>query len=318
MINKAIGGYFDLELPDHNQSHLYDNLINLNSARNCLEYILVAKKYSKIYIPYYTCDVILEPVSKLNLTYEFYDVDFNLEPLFDFSKIKHSEVFLYTNYFGIKNRYVDILSRKIPDQIIIDNAQALFSKPVSHIDTFYSPRKFIGVADGGYLHTDTKLNENFEQDKSYNRMSHLLKRIDCSAEEGYSDFCDNDRSLENQPIRKMSTLTERILSGVDFKHIIKKRRENFSFLHEKLKEKNLLNIDFDDDCIPMIYPFRTNDMEIRQKLINERIYCASYWPNVQDWCDENKNAFTLSKEIIALPIDQRYSIEHMKKILEYV
>ncbi len=68
-------------------------------------------------------------------------------------------------------------------------------------------------------------------------MSHLLKRIDLSAEQGYTDFSENDKSLENQPIKRMSNLTERILSGIDYQSIKKQRKENFLFLHETLKKK---------------------------------------------------------------------------------
>ena len=149
-------------------------------------------------------------------------------------------------------------------------------------------------------------------------MSHLLKRIDLSAEQGYSDFCQNDKSLENQPIKIMSNLTKKILSSIDYVKIINRRKENFNCLHESLKSQNLLTIEIDDDSVPMVYPFRIHDKNLRQKLINERIYCATYWPNVLSWCNEDKNAYTLTKEIIALPIDQRYSINEMKKILECI
>ncbi len=84
MSTKSIGGYFELELP--NTVNNWDkDFIELNSARNCLEYILLARKSTKIYLAYYTCDVLLEPIKKLNINYEFYDIDFNLEPIFDYS-----------------------------------------------------------------------------------------------------------------------------------------------------------------------------------------------------------------------------------------
>ena len=318
MNNKAIGGYFELEIPFNGSSYQSDDFITLNSARNCLEYILRAKKGSKIYLPYYTCDVILEPIEKLSLDYEFYDVDFNLEPIFDYSRIKNNEFFLYTNYFGIKDNFINELIQRIPKNIIIDNAQALFSPAIKNISQFYSPRKFVGVADGGLLHTIEKIDTDFEKDESYQRMSHLLKRIDLSAEQGYADFSENDKSLEQQPIKRMSNLTERILSGIDYQSIKKQRKENFSFLHEALKDKNLLSIELSKDSIPMIYPFRTHDENLRQNLINERVYCATYWPNVFNWCNEDKNSYILAKEIIALPIDQRYSTNEMKKILECI
>ncbi|PWN68326.1 hypothetical protein C1631_016640 [Chryseobacterium phosphatilyticum] len=318
MDTKAIGGYFELELPNNKTCYFGEDAIELNSARNCLEYILRVKAYTKIYIPYYTCDVLLQPIKKLNISYEFYDIDFNLEPLFDYSSIKDSEAFLYTNYFGIKEKFIEKLAEKITKNLILDNAQAFFSPVIQGIDTFYSPRKFFGVADGGYLYTDKQLDLVLEKDVSYDRMSHLLKRIDLSAEEGYNDFTENDNSIENQSIKAISTLTKKILSGIDFEYIRKKRKENFLFLHEILKEKNLLPIDLDEKCVPMVYPFRTLDTKLRQKLISNRIYCATYWPNVLEWSREEHNSYALTKEIIAIPVDQRYSVNDMKKILEYV
>lgn len=317
MSTKSIGGYFELELPNTVNDWGKD-FIELNSARNCLEYILLARKSTKIYLAYYTCDVLLEPIKKLNINYEFYDIDFNLEPIFDYSKIKDSEIFLYTNYFGIKDKFINILCERLFDKIVIDNAQAFFSLPITGVDTFYSPRKFVGVADGGFLSSNKRINLDFEKDESYDRMSHLLKRIDLSAEEAYLDFCTNDSSLENQPIKLMSNLTKKILSTVNFNDIKKRRKENFAFLNEKLKENNLLKIDISEDSVPMVYPFRTKNKDLKKQLINKKIYCATYWPNVFEWCSEDTNSYILAEEIIALPIDQRYSINDMKKILENV
>ena len=60
-------------------------------------------------------------------------------------------------------------------------------------------------------------------------MSHLLKRIDSSAEDGYPDFVANDKILENQEIKLMSHLTRTILLSIDFERIKKQRRENYLF-----------------------------------------------------------------------------------------
>ena len=57
MMEKAIGGYFELELPLKEEFH--KDALRLNSGKNCLEYILRARQYKKVYIPYYTCDVVL-------------------------------------------------------------------------------------------------------------------------------------------------------------------------------------------------------------------------------------------------------------------
>jgi len=66
----AIGGYFELELQKGEEYQ--KDAIPLNIGRNALELILKAKNYKKAYIPYYTCDVTLEPFNKLNVEYEFH------------------------------------------------------------------------------------------------------------------------------------------------------------------------------------------------------------------------------------------------------
>ena len=312
----SIGGYFSLELPTG--EHYHKNAIMLQTSRNCLEYVLVTKRYKKIYIPYYTCEVILEPLKRNNIEYQFYHVNELLEPVGTID-LSAGEAFLYTNYFGVKNEAVKRLSKLYGKQLIIDNAQAFFSQPVDGIDTFYSARKFFGVADGGYLYTDQKSTDTFEQDVSFDRMSHLLKRIDLSPEEAYTDFKKNDHSLNNMPVKTMSNLTDSILRGINYEKVLEKRKENFEVLHSALKDENQLPIDFTcSDMVPMVYPFWGKDITLRNKLINNKIYVATYWPNVFDWCNENDLDHTLAESIIPLPIDQRYSIDDMQQIIDVI
>ena len=71
-MQRAIGGYFGLELRDG--VHYHEDALRLNTARNCFEYILRVHKYRKVYIPYYTCEVMLEPLKKCGVLYEFYHI----------------------------------------------------------------------------------------------------------------------------------------------------------------------------------------------------------------------------------------------------
>ena len=205
---EAIGGYFSLELPLRGECHKDAN--RLNTGRNCLEYILRARGYKKVYVPYYTCEAVMEPINKLGIPYEFYHIDIHLE-IRDRFTLKADEALLYTNYFGLKQRYVEQLAEKTGSRLIVDNTQAFYAKPIQGVDTFYTCRKFFGVADGAYLYTNKLLDDDFVQDESYDRMAHLLKRIDLSAEQGFADFRKVDDGLDNQPIRKMSKLTKRII-----------------------------------------------------------------------------------------------------------
>jgi len=311
-----IGGYFELELPRGEEYHI--NAIRLNTGRNAFEYILRAKGYIKAYLPFYTCDVMLESIKKLNINYQFYTIDKQFRPIFDFSSVEDNAVFVYTNYFGLCDKLVKEVSEKCKN-LIIDNSQAFYSLPLSGVDTFYSPRKFYGIPDGAYLYTDTLLDNNFETDISHQRFEHLLGREDIGAKEFYAAFKRNDEALSNQPIKLMSKLTQKLLSGIDYKTIAKIRRENFIFLNSKLSDRNELNLNLDYSSVPMVYPFLVNEGEqLKKILILNSVFVATYWPNVLDWVDENDFEYELNERMIALPIDQRYSETDMGKIVNII
>lgn len=310
-----IGGYFELELQKGKEYH--SKAIALNTARNCLEYILRARKYKKIYIPYYTCDAVLEPLNKLQVQYEFYHINEKLEPI-DFPQLNCDEAFLYTNYFGLKQTCVESLAYKYGSNLIVDNAQAFFAPRIDGIDTFYSPRKFLGVADGGYLYTDCLLDIDLEQDYSYDRMSHLLKRIDLSAEKGYSDFKSNSKLMVMQPIKKMSKLTSCILSSINYDKIKKRRRNNYSFLGDFIGHKNNFHIQLREEDVPMIYPFYTYDVLLKRTLIENRIFVATYWPNVLKWTSVDSIEYMYADRLLAIPVDQRYTQKHLNIIIDNI
>ena len=312
---KAIGGYFGLELNKGEEYH--ENAIKLNTGRNALEYILLVNNYKKVFLPFFTCDVLLEPLNKLNIEVAFYSINKLFEPVFDYSRVKEDEAFLYTNYFGLKDNYIKRLAVNCKN-LIIDNAQSFYSKPLQGIDTFYSPRKFFGVPDGAYLYCNRQLDIDLEQDISYNRFEHLLRRIDISAEDGYPYFKENDNSLSNQPIKEMSNLTQSLLRTIDYKKPIQIRKDNFNFLHKNLKESNKLNLDEFSFISPMVYPYWTENEKLKQRLLENKIYTPTYWPNVKEWSKQNSLENTLVNEVIYLPIDQRYGGDELKGVLDIV
>lgn len=312
---QPIGGYFSLELPYGEEYH--KDAIRLNTGRNCLEYILRARKYSKVYIPFYTCEVVLEPFKKLGIPYEFYHIDINFE-IRDSLTLRADEALLYVNYYGLKQRYVEQLAEKIGEHLIIDNTQAFYAKPIAGIDTFYTCRKFFGVPDGAYLYTEKKLDDELEQDLSFDRMTSLTKRIDVGAEAGYADFRETSHRLVGQPIKLMSNLTQRLMQGIDYKMVANKRRENFQILQEQLGEKNNLELNLDEETVPMVYPLFSSDEGLREKLIENKIFVARYWPNVLEWTTKEDLEYLLASQTQPLTIDQRYGKDDMKRIIEII
>lgn len=311
---KPIGGYFELETNARQAYHA--GLIQLNTGRNSLEYILRVRKYTKVYIPYFTCDVILEPFKKLDVNYTFYHIDKQLDPIIDF-EIRENEALLYTNYFGLKESTVERLANEKLN-LIVDNAQAFYDKPLNGIDTFYSSRKFFGVPDGAYVSINMTLTENFKMDVSLDRFSHLLKRMEFDSETGYGDFLQNEKDLAGQSIKQMSLITKKLLAAIDYEAISYKRKGNFISLHNKLKKKNELNFEMPSEAVPMVYPFYVTSPGLRDYLIQNKVYVATYWLNVLDWTKPEQWEHQLTKNLIPLPVDQRYGNEDMNRIIHLI
>ena len=312
---QPIGGYFSLELPKGKEYH--KDAIRLNTGRNCLEYILKARGYKKVYLPYYTCEVVLEPFKKLGIPYEFYHIDINLE-IRDKLTLKADEALLYVNYYGLKQRYVEQLAEKMGECLIIDNTQAFYAMPIAGIDTFYTCRKFFGVPDGAYLYTEKKLDEEFEQDLSYDRMTFLNKRLDLGAEAAYGDFQELSKSLAGQLIKRMSNLTHRMMRGIDYVSVAKLRRENYIQLHRNLASSNTLDLPLEEDAVPMVYPYLTPAKGLRERLIENKIFVARYWPNVLEWTTKDDIEYLITSQMQPLPIDQRYGEEDMNRIITLI
>jgi hypothetical protein len=313
----SIGGYFGLEL-NQGMEEYHSGAINLNTGRNALEYILMVNSYNKLYIPFYTCGVILEPLLKLNIEYEFYSIDANLEPVFNYGNLKDNEGFLYTNYFGLKDDFILYLTG-ICNNIIIDNAQSFFSRPLEGVDTFYTARKFFGVSDGAYLYSEHRIAVELDFDDSSCRLGHLIKRIEHGVKNGYSDFLKTEEELKNEPIKQMSRLTNKILKSIDYNNVIKKRVHNFKYLMKELNSLNELKFELHDGFVPMVYPFLdANSSKLYSRLIGNEIFVAKYWPNVKEWVATDSFEYYLAENLLALPIDHRYEIEDMARIINLI
>lgn len=313
----SVGGYFELELSNRG-GFPHDDGVLLNSGRNALEYVLrVLGDVRYLYVPYYTCDVVMEPIEKLNIPYIFYHINQSLE-LDVLPRLNNGDYLIFTNYFGIKDEYVKRLAAHYGPQLIVDNAQAWFAEPIEGVSTIYSPRKYVGVPDGGVAFSTKHLDENlFEHDYSFERCAHLLKRIDLSPSDGYADFKATSKKLVGLPIKKMSKLTKTMLTSIDFEEIKSKRIQNYNFLHKHLDVTNLFHLPaLNSFACPMVYPYLVNDASLKQKLIEKQVFVATYWPNVLEWCKPQYLEYELTEKTIFIPIDQRYGKEDMQRVIE--
>lgn len=166
------------------------------------------------------------------------------------------------------------------------------------------------------MYTDQKL-EIEEQDESYKRMNFLLGRYERSASEFYNEYVENNHLFQNEPIKKMSKLTKNLLHGIDYDFIKEKRTRNFAYLHDQLREINKLSLTIPEGAY--MYPLYVEDgTRIRKELQKEKIYIPTLWPAVFNICREDELEYDLAKNILPLPVDQRYSIQEMDYLVKEI
>jgi len=312
---RAIGGYPEIELACGKELHA--GAVRLNTARNCFGEILRARGYSKVYMPAYMCGVMYDTIQEYGISYETYPIDLNFNPS-HLPELLDGEALLYTNYFGLKRDIVSVLAARYGKSLIVDNAQAFFEEPVKGMDTIYSPRKFLGVSDGGYLYCDSYELPDIEKDFSYSRIIPQLKRVDLSAQEGYGDFQKSEDSLCGQPAKLMSDLTQRILQSIDYDFVRRRRVDNFLYLHERLSANNGISVGLAEGAVPLAYPLYIEDDTLRRKLIDNSVFVPTYWPNVLNDVSQGSTEHSLAKYLLPLPVDQRYGEEEMQAITDII
>ena len=310
-----IGGYFQLEkgsFPD-----IHSDVFYLNSGRNALRCIIRNLKIKKIQVPYYTCPVVWHSLESENCEIIPYDIDEAFIPLSQYIDLP----LLYTNYFGLCSTNIAYLEKNF-STLIVDNAQAYYAPPLGTA-CFWSPRKFFGLPDGGIMWPASEFARNLPPSTSWQRCTHLIKRWDLGAGAAYSDFQQNDATLDNEPPLAMSRLTRVMMSAIDYESTRLRRRENFIALHNALHKKNLLSLDLEEavrqGSVPMVYPFRTQNGTLRRRLIENKVFVATYWPHEKGCaCMTSPSAQNLANEIIPLPIDHRYDSRDMSKIFNII
>ncbi|MGG3887078.1 hypothetical protein [Brevibacillus panacihumi] len=315
--DKVIGGFFELEL-QKKTGHYHLDAIQVNSGRNALKLLLHTLQPAKLYIPYYICSSVVNAVEECCIPYEQYYLDPMLYPTMT-SPLPENEYLLYVNYFGVIDENVRHVSEMYDRRVIIDNTQAFYSKPSAGVyHTFYSPRKFFGVPDGGYIYSAANVKTPNEVDISYNRCEHLLSRAEEILEGSYQLFQMNEKRIDHLPIKKMSCLTQRILESIDYELIRETRKSNFLFLHNYVKHHNHFSISIDHVYGPMIYPLLITNRGLREFLIANKVYVAKYWEDVTKKVPVDTFEYCLSQNLVPLPIDHRYNTTDMKYIADLI
>ncbi len=315
--HETIGGFFGLELPYFGNFPLRDIGIPVGSGRQALELILRnIKEINVLRIPHFICPTVLEPLKRLGIKTKLYSLDDSLNPILSTPLDKY-EYILYPNYFGVKSATISKLSAKFNDKLIVDNAMALFAPAIEQSHSFYSPRKFCGVPDGGIAIFSQKRVISPLTPAANAQEAHFLFTCLSEGIHAASRECEiNEARLGHTPLQGMSTLTSRLLDSIDFATISKRRLENSHYLHTRLASWNRLDVQLTE--APAYYPFFTGFPYLRDKLIDHGVLLPIFWEELLDILPISSTEYKFITHILPLPIDQRLTIDQLDKILSII
>ncbi|SCW40224.1 hypothetical protein SAMN05660484_00857 [Eubacterium ruminantium] len=316
-----IGSFIELQFDKGKEYYRDNNIIRLNTGRAAIWHSLRILGCDCIWIPYYQCDTVRDFLLKKGVTIKYYHIDKMFNPL-DINQ-KSGEAVLLVNYFGVMSfDRINELALMFHN-VIIDNSQSFFSKPNESCLNVYSCRKFIGVPDGAYvIGSDVnRFIEEYDKCFSSDTSLFLLQRIEYGCEgKAYKNRELNEKRLDSEDCMIMSDLTRVILDGTDYEYIIKKRIENFNYARKLFDGINCIDASmyYDETTIPMVYPFVYEDDELMLKLQKAKHFQGHWWNYICDEMNDKAFEYWLSRFMIPITIDQRYSFKDIEYIYSIV
>lgn len=283
-----------------------------STARSALAALLRQQQPRRLWLPAYVCQTV--PDGTAGVPVSWYAVDGQLEP--DLSEVEAGDTVLVVDYFGRP-----ALAERRPDVFVIeDRAQALDPDAPPFGDVIlYSPRKLIGVGDGGLLVSNQPLPTPDEPgDEALWAANDARARDPDGLDPGGWRLAFIAREAGFEPDgRAMSGRTLAALQGFDWRAEAVRRRANWTALASGLAGMALWP-EQDVPFTPLAYPILVEDAAAMSAwLADRRIWAPRHWAEVPS-PPSFTGAHDLARRCLSLPLDGRYGAADMARIVEAV
>jgi len=314
---RAIGGFLDLELAER-APHPHPNACPFGFGRSAFLHILLAMRPSEVWLPFYSCSSLREPLDLLGIRTEYYEIDRGFAPI-GLPSPASGRLLLFINYFGLLSGVSKVYAEQWQDAFVADNTQAFYERGIPGCWAFNSARKFFGVPDGSFLYVpDASLCPTEPIVRHTVHYDHLLLRVLGESERAFQAYRKAEDSIPCIETG-MSPLAHRLLLQIDHVEVQKRRRENFSILTQLLKSRNQLAVSFPESAVPFAYPFLPEKEIDRKRLHALELFVPTLWPECRDsGVARFEYEKQLAAQLLPLPVDQRYGPADMRRLADSV
>lgn len=302
------------------------------SGRTAIETVLKNEPtIKKAMLPSYCCDSMVTPFRKAGIEVYFYPVFYGNGLRIELTIPKNVDCLVWCNYFGFRNDMPDLSDFSTRGGVIIEDiTHSLYSDNPYHEQSHYlvaSVRKWEPILCGGCCvsrkGTMTVLPDRepssafLEQKKAAMQMKARYLDGDRTVDkETYLQlFSQSNYWLaENYSGLTIDAYSKDYLWSVKAEEHSKVRKQNAEVIYESLRDNINIRFLFEQsqmDC-PLFVPViieKERRNAVRQKLIENQIYCPIHWPRPN--ADVESNLYDIELSLIC---DQRYNKEDMHRI----
>jgi DegT/DnrJ/EryC1/StrS aminotransferase family len=314
---------------------------SVTSGRTALA-LLAEQLPGRWLLPAYICETALQPFRRAGIDFDFYSVGDDLRPrLDDLERAVEADepaAVLVVDYFGFPPEEAERL-RALGDAsaVVEDCVHGSLLELPGHAAgaigsiAFTTFRKYLPLPDGGIVvgvdrrdlppatgpHVRARL------------LGQLLRGAAVAGDVSYDDaepiFLElvdaGESALDDVPLSATSEVSARLLGKYDLAEVAERRRANFAALLDAITDSDAVTPIFRDlppGVSPLLLPVRVSAGardSLRKTLIARRVYCPVHW-NLPADVDESRfpAEHRLSREILGLPIDQRYDATDMERL----
>lgn len=294
-------------------------------------------------LPPFTCHTVFEPF--MDFGYEIHtmplamDLTTSAEQILKCQTLCEAGVVLVHRYYGFdtlpgfNQAVLELQKRGVV--VIEDCTQCLYSDfKVSDADYYVaSIRKWCGVPDGGFAICKEgffvhKPNQSDEPMVEAKRIASELKYQFIFEGKGdkptfKAKYREAESLLGQQEVfYAIGNLSAAIQADLDVDDLKRKRRANYKVLLEGVQNIPGIKAVFDhfpEDVTPLYFPILVNERgQIQNLLADNDIYAPVVWLKAENCPAIDENTDLIYKQVLCIPIDQRYDVDDMQRIVKVI
>lgn len=335
-IAQSIGGFFALHEPDcgaPDQSILFRwtngrAFVAFGNARSAFAALVEMTAPRVVWLPAYICGDLIGASWRERARY--YRLLPGFEP--DVATLERDAVagdmVLAVDFFGLPpgQQFIEFVRRRRDLLFVDDRAQALDPGVEPWADwTLYSPRKLLGVADGGILVSERpgrQLPQPHERPDAIPLWTAPILRYEdqtaTNNQAWYKAHLAKEARMQVDR-REITRLSHWILSHTTLDPLAERRRRNWRLLQQRLGP--WLARDDNSDAVPHGYVIKVPTVRraaILRTLHSDRIFAAVHWPSLPSPARLFAAEHELQSQLITLPCDHRYDESAMRSVAQRV